>query len=58
MKFSNEREFETYVRLLIDEHISSNNPEIFALEKKSVDILFGIVQIWSDAALEKGEGYW
>lgn len=40
MAFSSEREFETYIRELIQEHITSANTNIFALaSKKAVDII-------------------
>ncbi len=40
MKFSNEAEFEAYIRRLIAENITAKNKSIYALEnKKAVDIL-------------------
>ncbi len=40
MQFNNESEFERHIRQLIGERITTNHPEIYALEnKKAVDIL-------------------
>jgi hypothetical protein len=40
MVFTNEREFEEYIRSLIETHLTSKNKDIFALiNKKAVDII-------------------
>jgi hypothetical protein len=40
MKFSSERQLESYVRHLIETEITANHPHIYALEsKKAVDVL-------------------
>lgn len=40
MSFTSEKEFEAYIRQLVNQHITTGNPDIFALtNKKAVDIV-------------------